>query len=374
MSLLRVSFCAVILAACPTAWAGKWAPVPVEVLGQSADLVLLADVANVLPNSAGGPAIQLTVERWISGQPGGATLVAAVPPSSPNTPPSSLIPNSLIGQRGIWFVTKGAAGAGAIYQLLPMISGAFGPKDLFLSVSASVGSQQLAGSVNQQLLAYLVCWYQGLAQPTATDDLRLLASFESWRPAVQGVDQQVLVAAAAPLTGSVVVSQHLIGLVISVRLGLDSALSTIVTELATLSSNSRFPLIDEAIAAYPHDAAAIPILASLAGLHSTISGLDNSIATALGRINTKAVVPAMVTILDSNDPQAQLRSAAFLGTYALFADAQGNIAPGSPDGPFATSQTRQNTPSANSGLTATAYAGFWKAWWASNQAALGFGN
>jgi len=372
MSLLRVSFCAAVLAACSTAWAGKWVPVPVEALGQSADLVLLATAANVLPNSAGGPAIQLTVESWISGQPGSATLIAAIPPNSPNASNSSLILTSLVGKRGIWFVTGVASGTG--YQLLSMISGAYGHSDLFLPVGASVGAQQFAGTLNQQLLAYLVNWYQGLAQPTSNDDLRLLASFQNWRPIVQGVDQQVLLTAAAPLSGSVVVSQHLIGLVISLGLGSDAALSTVAAELGTLSSNPRFPMINDAIAAYTDDTPAIPILASLASLHSTVPGLDNSIATALARISTKAVAPVMVTILDSQDPQAQLRAAAFLGIYALFADAQGNLSGGSPAGPFATSQTRQYTPSANSGLTPAAYANYWKSWWAANQAALGFGN
>ncbi len=371
MSLLRVSFCAAVLAACSTAWAGKWVPVPVEALGQSADLVVLA-VANVLPNSAGGPAMQFTVENWIGGQPGAATLIAAVPPNSPNGSTSSLILTRLIGRRGIWFVARVASGTGC--QLLSMISGAYGSTDLFLPVSASVDAQQFPGTLNQQLLAYLVNWYQSLAQPTPVDDVRLLASFQSWRPIVQSVDRLVLLTAAAPLSGSVVVSQHLIGLVISLGLGSDAALSTVAAELGTLGSNPKFPLINETIAAYPHDSAAIPILASLASLHSTVTGLDDSVATALARISTKAVVPVMVTILDGQYPQAQLRAAAFLATYALFADAQGNLSGGSPDGPFATSQTRQNTPSANSGLTAAAYASFWKAWWASNQAALGFGN
>ncbi len=352
---------------CSTVYAGKWAPVPVEAVASASDYVVLATVAGM-----NGAAIHLTIERWLKGQTGSADLSVGLPPVPANGTASTVLPRSLVGQRGLWFVQAKPASP-HFYEAIPLVSGVYRAQDLFLPIASSTALPQQPGEINQQILAALVAWYQGLAEPSPIDDLRLLASFEEWRPGVTGMDPGVLLAAAAPLTGSVIASQRLLGLVISIRLGVNSALAAATAELASLSASPKFPLINEAIASYPHDAGAIPGLATLAGIHSPIAGLDNAVATALDRIGGKTVVPVMVTILDSRDSEAQLRAAAFLGRYSLFADANGNVPVGSvPDGPFATPQTRQYMPGATAGLTTADYVSFWKSWWVTNSAALGF--
>ena len=128
---------------------------------------------------------------------------------------------------------------------------------------------------------------------------------------------------------------------------------------------------------------AVSAFEKLIGLHSEIPGFDRAIGTAFVSIanattaagsplSTKAVLPGMVGLLDSKDPNAQIRAASFMGYYSLFADKNGNITGSGIKGPFVTADTQQFTPSNVSTLTAAQYAGFWKVWWTQNQAKLGF--
>ncbi|HSW49781.1 MAG TPA: hypothetical protein VLH09_06370, partial [Bryobacteraceae bacterium] len=97
----------------------------------------------------------------------------------------------------------------------------------------------------------------------------------------------------------------------------------------------------------------------------------------LRKIGTRAIVPAMVEFLDSQDPTAQLHAARFLSDYALFADAKGKVPVLEPGrgrtfGPWRTEAVHEYTPSRDSTKTPQEYAGFWKSWWAENKAKLGF--
>jgi len=255
-----------------------------------------------------------------------------------------------------------------------MVSGNIVPnQDHFLPVSTSLPAPDPTSTISQQLLSYLVGWYQGLPQPDSDDDAKLLASFDPGRVDMRVINLQDLLTAAAPLTGSVVLSQHVIGLAISIRLGSGDALSSVASELGSIGLNPEFPSIAGSISYYsPYDAPGIAILASLASLHSTIAGLDNSIAVALGPVSSRTVVPIMATLLDSSDPTAQSRAASYLARYSVFADSQGNFPSTGPIGPFSTALTLQYTPRTGSGLATADYVSFWKGWWTSNQAALGF--
>ena len=104
----------------------------------------------------------------------------------------------------------------------------------------------------------------------------------------------------------------------------------------------------------------------------TSLGVDVAAAAALAKIRTKEVLPAMAELLDSKDPQAQLRAASFFGLFTLFADKHGNMPEGGPRGPFCTPQTRAYMPRRDSTLTPAEYAEFWKGWWSDNQGALDF--
>jgi hypothetical protein len=344
--------------------------VPIETLAQHANIVVLASVASLLPNQPAGPSIQLNVERWIKGQTGMSNIIASVPVIA-QAPPDVSTGVFEVVQRGIWFATSSASGTA--YQLLPMVSGNIVPnQDHFLPVSTSLPAPDPTSTINQQLLSYLVGWYQGLPQPDSDDDGKLLASFDPGRVGLL-VSPQDLLTAAAPLTGSVVLSQHVIGLAISIGLGSDYALSSVAQELGSISLNPKFPAITGSITyRSPYDAPGIAILASLASLHSAIAGLDNSIAVALSPVSSRTVVPIMATLLDSSDPTVQRRAASYFARYSIFADQQGNFPSTGPVGPFSTALTLQYTPRADSGLATADYVSFWKGWWTSNQAALGF--
>jgi hypothetical protein len=80
----------------------------------------------------------------------------------------------------------------------------------------------------------------------------------------------------------------------------------------------------------------------------------------------------MLMLLDSKDPDTQLRAARFLGYFTLFADENGSLPGTGVKGPLATADTQQFTPTKGSAITAAQYAQFWKVWWSQNYAKLGF--
>ncbi len=80
----------------------------------------------------------------------------------------------------------------------------------------------------------------------------------------------------------------------------------------------------------------------------------------------------MALLLESNDPQAQLRASWFFGYFAIFTDKNGNISGTNMAGPYDSPSVHQQMPSQNSTETPAQYAQFWKTWWAQNQASLGF--
>ncbi|HEX5432058.1 MAG TPA: hypothetical protein VFW83_08835 [Bryobacteraceae bacterium] len=142
-----------------------------------------------------------------------------------------------------------------------------------------------------------------------------------------------------------------------------------------MRSSPKFFYICRAIGLYykPHNESSISVLKQLVDLHSSAPGLDDAVASALRKIGTKDIVPVVAELLDSQDPQAQLRAASFFGFYSLFADAKGDVVQGNlVKGPFATADTRQYTPRSGSSLTPSQYASFWKTWWLQNSSRLGF--
>jgi hypothetical protein len=109
--------------------------------------------------------------------------------------------------------------------------------------------------------------------------------------------------------------------------GSDSAIATLARELPTLPAHPKFDRITEALYTYyqPHGDSSMGVLQQLVSLHSDAAGIDAATGSALQKIGSKAVLPAMAELLDSRDPQAQLRAAWFLGYFTLFAAAAGNI-------------------------------------------------
>ncbi len=346
--------------------AAQWKPVPVTVLQKRADVIVLATVEGIIgTDKAALPSVQLRVERVLQGQSATMTMVAGVVPPTSDQPlprPSILAPG-VTGRRGVWFLRSETTG----YQVLPLVEGLYSDRDLCLPVNGPPAATAPGETVDQELLAYLVGWYQSLQSPSTLEDEILLAN-------LQNGDTQELLAAISPLMDSTSNTQRIIGLTAAIRLGSDAAVSLMAENLADLRSNPRFPRITDALGLFyePHGASSIPVLDRLIELHTDVAGVDAAAGAALAKIRTKAVLPAMAELLDSKDPQAQLRSASFFGLFTLFADKDGNMPEGGPRGPLCTAQTRAYMPRQDSTLTPAEYVEFWKGWWAQNRVVLGF--
>jgi hypothetical protein len=343
-------------------------PIAVSQLARQADAVVEASLAAIPPKAEGAPvSVQLTVRRWLKGQPAGGTLVVAVPPILGSDP---VLPPGIVGQNGIWFVAKTDSALG--YKLLPRAAGLWKTEAMYLPIPARYAGQPPGATLDEELLSYVVGWYQEMSspRPLLDDDDQLAVNFDPSRAGVREVDKKVLTASIAPLLKSPSRSQQCVGLALALRLGSDTALASVAQDLEELASSPKFGYLKGTIATTYLGGAWEPTLAALAALHSP--GLDNTVAQALERVGGKGIAPAMATLLDSPDSEAQLRASRYFSLYAMFADAQGNFRDSGPAGPFATADTRQFTPKKDSGLTADAYAAFWKSWWARNRTALGF--
>jgi hypothetical protein len=254
----------------------------------------------------------------------------------------------MIGRSGIWFLKAADTG----WQVIPL-NGLIG-EQIYTSIPVDLTLDAPAGGVSQQLLAWLVRWYQSAPSPVGVDkDFRLLASLDA-------ADPNDARAAIAPLLKSTRADQYGTGLAAAIHLGSVDALFTVAQRAEELRSNPKLMQITDAIHNYfkPDGSAAIAPLQQIAALHSDIPGLDAAAGSALQKIGTKDVLPAMALLLDSHDPQAQLRAARFFSYFAMSMDEKSSAA-------------RQEMPSQNSAETPAQYAQFWRSWWAATKADLG---
>jgi len=351
----------------PLAGALLSGPPTMAQLQKESDVIALATLGSI-DDSQGLETIQLDVSRVIQGQPGSLSIQAVVPPSQRptlgNETPQKigLIPRSLIGKSGIWFLKATDAG----WQVIPLDSGT--SEQIHTSIPVASTADVPAGSVDQQLLVWLVRWYQSLPSAARIDqDFRLFGSLDA-------ADPKDAVAAITPLLGSPRTDQYGMGLAAAIRLGSVDALSTIPQRAEELRTNPKLPQITDAIGLYfkPQGTAAVAPLQQIAALHSDVPGLDAAVGSALQKIGTKEVLPAMALLLDSHDPQAQLRAAWFFSYFAIFTDKNGNISGTNMAGPFDSPTVHQHMPSKNSAETPAEYAQFWRAWWATNKESFGF--
>ena len=178
------------------------------------------------------------------------------------------------------------------------------------------------GTIDEQLLNYVISWYISVASPTVSDDHRLFANLQS-------ANRQDALTAIGSIMSSVSLPHHVVGLSSAIKLGLgaESAISAVAEELTALASSSKFPDLLGAIGTYyvPNQVSSLAALEQLIELHTSVPGVDAAAASALQKLGSKAVASAMAELLDSQDQQAQLRAATFFGFYSLFADAQGNL-------------------------------------------------
>jgi hypothetical protein len=316
-----------------------------------------------LAGSENGPAagqftLTLSVAQVLKGQIGESTVTAALVPTDAHVVPSA-IPGSLVGQTGIWFLSQTLAG----YQVVPTQAGQFLPDELFLPLTSSLAAATFSGGIQQQLLQYVVGWYQSLPNPTVRDDMKCLAALQS-----ESTTPQDALAAANLLIGSPAVNAQVVGLTAAIGLGSDDAVAALSNLLGAIGSSPKLYLVTDALAIgyQPHGAASIPVLKRIVDQHSAVPGIGAAAGAALSKIVVKQTLPVMAELLNSSDPAAQLRAASFFGLFTLFADSSGTVSGGGPMGPFGTDQTRQYTPRKNSGITPRQYSAFWQQWWAEN--------
>lgn len=347
------------LGASDRSFSGKRVEVPLTVLRTRADLIILATISQVDPVTSGGQTVQLQVARVLQGQTISSSLVVRLTP--PVDVPNLALPATAIGKAGIWFLGLGSNGYGA----LPLFDGVYTQDEYFLPNSDPNDAPPPTGTIDQQLLTYLLRWYLAVPKPGPYEDGLLFASLDK-------ASRQDAAAAVRPLLTSVSSPHRTTGIAAAIRVGSPDAFSALDAELPTLSSNPKSWQVVRAIQLfYPFkDTGSIAPLQSL--INAGVAGLDAAVGAALRQIGTKAVAPAMAKLLDSHDPQAQLLAATYFGTYSLFANANGDFPDSGPNGPFATADTWQFRPRRDSGLSPAQYAQFWKTWWSANYLKLGF--
>ncbi|HCC56536.1 MAG TPA: hypothetical protein DEQ47_04615, partial [Solibacterales bacterium] len=333
-------------------------------VGQTASVVLIGTLKGLENGAeAGYFTLTLSVAKTLKGLVYTSVVVAGLAPGDSYVTPS-VLPNSLVGQTGIWFLSESGSG----YQVIPTETGRILPNDVFLPVSDSLAAAGLSGTTEYQLLQYLVGWYRSLSNPTVRDDMKCLTSLQS-----QSTSPEASLAAANSLIGSPAVASQIIGLAAAIGLGSDSAVAALSTSLHVVSKNPKFYLITGALATsyQPHGVGSISVLKQIIDQHSAVPGIDAAVGAALSKIVVKQTLPVMAELLNSSDPTAQLRAASFFGLFTLFADSNGNVSGGGPEGPLASDETRLYTPRRDSGVSPQQYSQFWRGWWAEHHTLLG---
>lgn len=382
LAVMRVL--SVCLLCCGSLFAGLGGEFPVTVAARQADIIAVARLESVAAATPALANVQLQITRVVKGESVPAYLAAEFTPSAMNQPPGFGV-GHLIGKTGLWFLKRD----GGKYVVVPLGTGDFVFDQAFLILPTSelpnpasviTGLPASSGSVREAVMAALVDSYLSSTNPNVhLRDLVLVSLDRNMARFDSDEDRQLATAAAKALIGSKLPDRKIVSLVSGIRLGDESAFSSLAQEAAALESERLFPLIAFALGTEyrPNGEASIEPLRRLIGLHLKSGNFDAAVAGALSKIGTKAVLPAMVSLLDSENSGAVLVAARFLSDYTLFADAQGAIpvlgpGEGRIKGPWATPATRAFSAGAQSSLTPQDYASFWKAWWADNRVKLGF--
>jgi hypothetical protein len=343
---------------------GAFCIVPVTVLGNQADLVVVASVQQMTSDSTGGVEISLQQIVTLKGQSPPSPFEVRLDPSPLMMTFAGQQIAKPAGATGVWFLRKTAG----VYGVLPTEQGDYTEKAAFLPVTAWwVPNRAL--SLDEMLLDALVSSYQALSNPSTFEEGRLFVSLEN-------ADRGVGLRYAGRLMDSPVPDQRAVGFAAAIRIGSDDALMRLAQEVETLRSSNKFNHIVLALQTYyqPNGNSSILPLRRLVELHSDVAGLDVAVGKALQKIGTKETLPAIVVLLDSPDPLAQSTAAWYFGFYAALAGPDGNInRSGDGQHPFWSEGARQHTPKRSSTSTVAEQVSFWKAWWAENRTKLGFG-
>ena len=355
----------IFLLALSPLFAGLMPPTPVlHQLLQQADVVAVGTLESI-DDSRGSEFVRVQLTQVLWGQPG-SLVVSALVPTAPSFGglgdmplTTGLVPRSVIGKSGLWFLKVSDTG----WQILP--TDVMAGRQLYVSLPIDPSLPQPAGNIDRQILTYLVRWYQTLPAPThLMDDGRVLADMAY-------LEADTEMAAANSLIASSRSDQHTFGLIAALRLGSVDALSMVAKETPSLAANPKLWQLTQMIASQMLPLpASIPVLQQIIAMRGHVPGLDAAAGSALQQIGTKAALPALALLLDSDDPQAQLRASWVFNYIARVMEAHGDLS--RLEGSFNYLELRQNIPTLTTPESIGAYAQQWKAWWADHRAALGF--
>ena len=361
-------------------WAGLGPePLAVGVVQQQADVIAVATLEGGSAETKSVLHLQLRILRTIKGEVPPMLITADLASSelmaTSASEPKRLVPASLIGRIGLWFLKRESGN----YTVLPLASGNFTPDEAFLPLHSAelpdpatvVPGLTSGDSTTRIVWAALMSSY--LSTPSARGPMIEMILGASLNKAKRSEALAVVDALIASKSQEV----RIIGFAAAVGLGSDDALALLAQEAPTLQTHPKFPRITGALLMgyKPNGESSIAPLRKLTALHLNSIRFDEAVASALSKIGTKAVLPAMIELLDSPDKNARLRAARFFGEYTLFADAKGNMpAPNRTPtiGPWWNSATELHMLGNDPSMTADEYASFWKAWWIQNRAKIGF--
>lgn len=372
MKFLRCSFLvALIQGSISTVYAGFGGPVAISSLAKSADTIVVANLIRIVQ----GPAnldVEVQIVQTLVGSPNSTSITANVPVGRRS--PSGILEPAMVGERGVWFFRQ----VDGKYTVLPLFQGAFSGRELFIPVSGADFASTTTGSPIHQVLVYQLRWYQSLKNPTPTQDELLLKSLHE-------SDNEDSIDVITTMRSSVAMNLHALGLAAAIHRGSPEAVISLSDEINLLKSNPRFSKVLESVEGFPpvQTSAAVSAFQRLIQANPGISKVDVACARALVRIGNsttggnsslpgKAVLPALVDLLDSTSAEARFLAIRFLTFFTTFADATGSFPGTGVMGPFATDDTKLNTPRSDSVLSVDQYAAFWKVWWAQNRAQLGY--
>jgi hypothetical protein len=236
----------------------------VTALEKQSDIVLVATVQSITDTSA-AEILTLQVQSVLKGQIGSlSAVVQFLPPGDMEMPSSGLLPKNVVGATGVWFLKLN----GATYSVMPLATGIYTERDAYIGVAPADVSAQPTGTVDEQLLWYVVRWYQSLSGSDPGADARLFKSLDS-------ANQADALAASTSLVNANSLDQQAIGLAAAIRQGSDNAVVTIGNRIQSLASSAKFSRVLEALGQFygTPQSTSVPALQALAAQHLKIPGL-----------------------------------------------------------------------------------------------------
>ena len=349
---------------------GLWAqfphsPVRLYDLAQQADAIVLGTLE---ASSRKGNTInsQLQVLQSLKGRLPRGTEEVDVIPSRTLT---GAMPANMTGRTGLWFLKE----SNGEWQVLPRAAGAFVqgedyclpmPNATPISPSSIVpGFAEANASADQLVLAAVVERYESLPHRGSLDDLDVV-DLGMWKRADA-------LAVVNVLRRSPNQDIQTIGMAAAIRLGVADALPELAKDATSLQGSPKFYEVTYSLTNFykPNGESSIGPLEAFIAARLNVPGLDLAAGTALQRIGGKAVLPAMASLLNDSDPNAQLRAVSFFVRFTVFARADGSMPDRGPIGPFWTPETQRHQPGK---LPTAEVVSFWKSWWLTHKAQFGF--